>query len=272
MKYRIKSRAVCRLLTVGIGVGVFAHSDDAFAELSEIDVFEQAVAAGSAEGVLDFVKAFPSSHLVIDLFELLPPDLAAGVCADLPGDVSSAARRACDSLQEAVASAPAAGRSVAGGWADGGSVAGGPVAGGSTAGGSTAEGSTVQVGTAGPTARTVDAESKGSGDKQQFLMVGPTNDTSTDASISARRDGIAADDTADDAAGSSTGSAADDTTDTTDTADVDDTADSVADTTGTIPGSLHEDGGAVSATGGGKGTDAGTGGSTGGGAENGGRR
>lgn len=250
MNKQFKCSAVCRLLTVGIGLGVFAHIDYAFAELSEIDGFEQALAADSKEGVLDFVRAFPSSHLVIDLFELLPPDLAAQVCADLPGGISSAGRRACGRLQEAIALAPAAG--------------------GSAAEESAADDSAIQTGMTGATATGVNARSQGSGDKQQFLIAGPTNDTSTDASISARRDGIAADDTADDTAGSSTGSSEDDTTDTAVNDDTADTTDTVADATGAVAGSFNEDGGSTSATSGGNGSDGGTGGSTDGGAEKGG--
>lgn len=252
MNKQFKCSAVCRLLTVGIGLGVFAHIDYAFAELSEIDGFEQALAADSKEGVLDFVKAFPSSHLVIDLFELLPPDLAAQVCADLPSDVSSAGRRACNSLKDAIALAPAAG--------------------GSAAEEAAGDDSTIRTGMTGATAGRVDAQSQGSGDKQQFLTAGPTNDTSTDASISARRDGITADDTADDAAGNSTSSTADDTTDTAEADDAADTADSAVDGTDPVAGSFNEDGGSTTATSGGNGSDGGTGGSTDGGPENGGRR
>lgn len=246
MNSQTRSSAICKLLTVGFSLGVVAMPiDDAIAELSEIDVFEQAIASGTEEGVLDFLEAFPSSHLVNDLMELLPPDLAVGVCAGLPDGVGSAARRACSRLQEAVASAPAAGPS-----ADRASAS-------ETL---AAEDSPLQAETASPATGALDAERKGTDDKAQFLMAGATDDTSTDASIDSRRDGVANDDTADDTADNPTDGTTDDAPDPTDPDD------SAADTAGPFA-SGGEDGGAVGAAGGG---DRSEGGAQGGGNEGGG--
>jgi hypothetical protein len=156
---------------------MFTSINDAIAKLSEIDGFEQAAAAGSVEDVLGFIDAFPSSHLVIDLIGLVPPEVATRVCASLPEGASSLARRACNGLQEAIDSAPAAG--------------------GSTSESPAVEKTPAQTRTAGLTTSRVN-DDQGSGDKQKFLAADPTNDTSTSATSSARRDGMPAGDTADD--------------------------------------------------------------------------
>ena len=112
MNNQSNCRAVCALFTAGFVVGMFASINDAIAKLSEIDGFEQAAATGSVEDVLGFIDAFPSSHLVIDLIGLVPPEVATRVCASLPEGASSLARRACNGLQEAIGSSPAAGGSI----------------------------------------------------------------------------------------------------------------------------------------------------------------
>ena len=245
MNKQSKFSAVCTLIPVGIVVGVFMSSKDANAKLSEIDGFDQAVTAGSVEDVLGFIDAFPSSHLVIDLIELVPPDVATRVCASLPDGAGSLARRACNSVQEAIDSAPAAG--------------------GATSGSPAAEVTPAPTRTAALIGSRVNDDSNSSGDKQKFLATGPTNDASTGA-LSARRDGMPADDTTK----GTTSATADDTTDT---ADTDDTAESSeTGNTSTRTGNPNHGGPSVdTSTGTGNPNHGGpTGGSNDGGAENGG--
>lgn len=219
-----KCRAVCTLSFAGLVVGMFTSSNDAIAKLSEIDGFEQAAAAGSVDDVLGFIDAFPSSHLIIDLIGLVPPEVAMGVCTSLPEGASSLARRTCNRLQEAINLAPAAG--------------------GSTSESPAVEGNPAQTRTAARTTSTVNEE-QGSGDKKRFLAADPTSDTSTSTTTSTRRDGMPADDTADDTTDGTTSAAADDATDTVDTddtADADDTAESEEDNTSTSTGNPNHGG------------------------------
>ena len=107
-------RTSAKVLRVGVplGVGVLAliaGINGPLAQMSEMDGFDRAITTGSKEDALAFINDFRSSHLVPDLIELLPPDVAAAVCADLAGGGSSATDRACDQIQKAIAVAPAAG-------------------------------------------------------------------------------------------------------------------------------------------------------------------
>ena len=253
MNNQSKCRAVCTLCFAGFAVGMFTSLNDAIAKLSEIDGFEQAAATGSVEDVLGFIDAFPSSHLVIDLIGLVPPEVATRVCASLPEGASSLARRTCNGLQEAIDLAPAAG--------------------GSTSESPAVKKNPVQTRTAGLTTSRVN-DDQGSGDKQRFLGANPTTDTSASATSSARRDGMPAGDTADDTTDGTASAAADDTTDTAEadeTADADDadaTAESEVDNTSTNTGNPNHGGPSVAQAAGYG--ERGTGGSNDGGAENGG--
>src|SRR5262245_4668126 len=91
-------------VTLGAGaLALIAGVNGPLAQMSEIDAFDKAVTSGSKEDALAFIHGFRSSHLVPDLIDLLPPDVAAAVCADLGGN------SACDSLQNNLATEPAAG-------------------------------------------------------------------------------------------------------------------------------------------------------------------
>ena len=93
--------AVHRLAVI-LGVGALALTTGAngpLAETSEIDAFDKAATSGSKDHALAFIHEFGSSHLVPDLIDLLPPDVAAAVCADL-GENS-----ACDKVQNNFATA-----------------------------------------------------------------------------------------------------------------------------------------------------------------------
>src|SRR5262245_17060647 len=93
-------------VTVPLGAGILAliaGVTGPLAQMSEMDGFDKAVTSGSKEDALAFIREFGSSHLVPDLIDLLPPDVAAAVCADLGGN------SACDSLQNNLATEPAAG-------------------------------------------------------------------------------------------------------------------------------------------------------------------
>jgi hypothetical protein len=244
------------LLTAGTGLSAIGAPTGALAELSEIDGFEQALNSGTAEGALDFVAAFPSSHLVNDLFELLPPDIAAAACAGLPNSAGSAAHRACENLKEAISIVPAAGTPAAGVL---------PAAGEAVEEEATTTSRAVQSKTLSSddsTSEPADDNSKHSPDKDPWLLNSTTEDTSADATLKSRRDGITADtesDSADDAPDS-----------TADTADTDDTSaaeEGPTDEASPVAGSANEDGGSVTAGAGGNGSDGGTGGSTNGGGE-----
>lgn len=86
-------------VTIILGAGALAlvtAANDSLAN-SEIDAFDKAVTSGSREDALSFIHEFGSSHLVPDLIDLLTPDVAAAVCADLGGN------RACDNLRDNLA-------------------------------------------------------------------------------------------------------------------------------------------------------------------------
>jgi hypothetical protein len=85
-------------LAVGIG-----HSTS---QTSEIDAYEAAVRSQSKTEALSFIKNFGSSHLVGDLIESLPPEVAQQVCTDLQGSGPARARQACEALREALAVQP----------------------------------------------------------------------------------------------------------------------------------------------------------------------
>jgi len=190
MKNSIKSTAACMLLPLGVIMHVICHSNDAFADISELDGFDEAISTGSKEAVLDFVEAFPSSHLVADLFELLPPDVAAGICADLPDGVSSRASRACNSLQDVIALAPAAGES--------------------TTKERTEENSNTQAGV--PDRGTLQHD--GPGKQQEYPQFGVPGATEPTPALDSRQDGIAAKDAEGDTTGETSGDTADDGTET----------------------------------------------------------
>jgi len=240
------------LLAAGGFVGAVGASSNAVAELSEIDGFDQALASGTADAARKFVEAFPSSHLVNDLFELLPPDIAAEACAGLPDGVSRAARRACEKLEASLALAPAAGSPAARPQGVGSTPAGE-----AASDGAISDQPTVQPAPDRAVARTGAASNNGPGDKKSWVVATAAADTSTDATPSSRRDGVAADDTAGDATEGTTDGTAD-TTDTNDTA---------TDEASPVAGSNREDSGSLTAGPGGNGSDGGMGGSTDGGGE-----
>jgi hypothetical protein len=105
MREREKHLQISRvLLPLGIGVtALLAVTEGPVAE--EIDAFQVAISSQSKADALAFIRDFGSSHLVPDLLELLRPDVALEVCASL----SSASPAACNKLEKAVATAPAAG-------------------------------------------------------------------------------------------------------------------------------------------------------------------
>src|SRR5262245_49089487 len=105
-------KALRFLLPLGVSAAaLLAITRGPIAEESEIDAFQRAVTTQTKADALTFIKDFGSSHLVPDLIGLLQPDVALEVCASLAGG-SSRARGACDKVQKAVATAPAAGSSA----------------------------------------------------------------------------------------------------------------------------------------------------------------
>src|SRR4030095_139865 len=96
------------LLLAGVGVLALVGTRELAAELSEIDAFQRAVSSQTKADALAFLKDFGSSHLVPDLIDVLPPEVALEVCATLTGN-SSRAYAACKKVQAATTSEPAAG-------------------------------------------------------------------------------------------------------------------------------------------------------------------
>ncbi len=95
-----------RRILYAAGVGVIAlalYVGRSTGETSEIDGFEAAFRSQSKAEALSFIKSFASSHLVGDLIESLPPEVAQQVCADLQGTGPARAQEACRILQEALA-------------------------------------------------------------------------------------------------------------------------------------------------------------------------
>jgi hypothetical protein len=68
------------------------------AETSEIDSYDRAVTSQNREDAIAFLKNFRSSHLVGDLIDSLPPDMARQVCEETADDVPQA-RRACQEVK-----------------------------------------------------------------------------------------------------------------------------------------------------------------------------
>ena len=95
-----------RRILYAAGVSVIAlalYVGRSTGETSEIDGFEAAFRSQSKAEALSFIKSFASSHLVGDLIESLPPEVAQQVCADLQGTGPARAQEACRILQEALA-------------------------------------------------------------------------------------------------------------------------------------------------------------------------
>jgi hypothetical protein len=72
------------MLLAGIGVVLVGMREPA-AEVSEIDAFQRAVSSRTKADALAFLRDFGSSHLVPDLIDVLPPEVALEVCATLSG-------------------------------------------------------------------------------------------------------------------------------------------------------------------------------------------
>jgi hypothetical protein len=71
---------------------------------SEIDSYDLAARTQSVAASRAFLEQYRTSHLVRDLIESLPPDVALQVCSDLPAGTTSKAVRACKQLRDAIAS------------------------------------------------------------------------------------------------------------------------------------------------------------------------
>jgi hypothetical protein len=81
---------------------------DSSSDRSEIESYDAAVHSQTANGALAFINAHPNSHLVGDLIESLPPDVAAQVCFDMPNGIAGRVARSCQQTQDAVAMLPVA--------------------------------------------------------------------------------------------------------------------------------------------------------------------
>jgi hypothetical protein len=85
------------LLLATLTLVVTSATTDTEAAMSEIDSFEAAVMSPDKEAALTFIEQFRSSHLVDDLIELLRPEVAHDVCANLPSGAAGA-REACQRI------------------------------------------------------------------------------------------------------------------------------------------------------------------------------
>jgi hypothetical protein len=97
---RVLFAAAVSAITLAVGVG------RSTSQTSEIDSYETAVRSQSKVEALSFIKNFDSSHLVGDLIESLPPEVAQQVCTDLQGSGPARARKACEVLRKAFAVQP----------------------------------------------------------------------------------------------------------------------------------------------------------------------
>jgi hypothetical protein len=70
---------------------------------SEIDSYDLAARTQSVATSRAFLEQYRTSHLVSDLIESLPPDVALQVCGELPAGTSSEAVDACKQMRDAVA-------------------------------------------------------------------------------------------------------------------------------------------------------------------------
>jgi hypothetical protein len=98
------------LFGVGSGIALLAlvGACSSSTNTSEIDAYDAAVQSSTAEGALAFIKTYRTSHLVSDLVESLPPNVAVQVCSDMPGGVSSSVARSCQHMQGMLAAIPPA--------------------------------------------------------------------------------------------------------------------------------------------------------------------
>jgi hypothetical protein len=102
-----RSRLTPALLVVSVSLlALTVGSVGAGAETSEIDSFQMAVASQAEQDALAFIRAYPSSHLIGDLFDLLPPEIAQQVCTNLADSAPARAQTACENLPRAYAVVP----------------------------------------------------------------------------------------------------------------------------------------------------------------------
>jgi hypothetical protein len=89
-------------------LGLVAACSIGAGETSEIDSYDLAVRTQSVTAARAFMNQYRTSHLVGDLVESLPPDVALQVCGDLPAGTAREAARSCKQLQDTIATNPAA--------------------------------------------------------------------------------------------------------------------------------------------------------------------
>jgi hypothetical protein len=104
------SRATWFFVGAGSGLALFAlvGACSISTSTAEIDSYDAAVQSQTAEGALAFINANRGSHLVGDLIESLPPNVAVHVCSELPSSVSGRTARSCQHMREVMATAPTA--------------------------------------------------------------------------------------------------------------------------------------------------------------------
>jgi hypothetical protein len=90
-------------LSTGVALLALVGACSISTSTSEIDSYDAAVQSSTADGALAFIKTHPTSHLVTDLVESLPPNVAVQICGDLPAGTASKAVRACDQLRDTLA-------------------------------------------------------------------------------------------------------------------------------------------------------------------------
>jgi hypothetical protein len=81
-----QSRLILSVSTLACVMG----ATDAAAATSEFESFHAAIVSEDKQAALAFIDAFPASPLVDDLIEMLPPEVAQAVCADVPSGVARA--------------------------------------------------------------------------------------------------------------------------------------------------------------------------------------
>jgi hypothetical protein len=105
----ISSRAYWFFFGAGNGLALLAIVGAcSTSSTSEIGSYDVAVQSQTAEGALAFINANRGSHLVGDLIESLPPNVAVQVCSEMPSNVSGRTARSCKHMREVMATTPTA--------------------------------------------------------------------------------------------------------------------------------------------------------------------
>lgn len=98
MNMRIRPATLFLASLIG-AISIAASGPHALGQTSEIGRFDRAARSQSERDAIAFIKAYPTSHLIADLFDLLQPETAKAVCTDLAGGGPDRVQVACAGLR-----------------------------------------------------------------------------------------------------------------------------------------------------------------------------